>query len=295
MERPCRWGLSRQGLGSSTGAAVIAALNSAVAYARRRWPVLPFRMSDGRKMPLTEHGVHDATLDEDQIAAWWKRWPDALVAIATGKPSGIVALDIDIRKTGSGLDSLQMLGVNFHPQTPSAHTPSGGLHCLFAWPGHHVPCSAGKLGPHLDVRGDGGALILPPGPGRFWDPHLGLDTPLMPVPAWMTPPEPERIARVPRIKTTLTPYCEAALRNTYQRIVEAPCGQQETTLNNAAFALGGLIASRGMPADAALELLQLAASKMPIYDTSRPWRQKELDRKIRDALTDGLRRGTQDV
>ena len=164
-----------------------AALDAALGYARRGWPVFPM---SARKVPVTEHGLLDATIDEATIAGWCHKHPATVFAIATGEPSGIVALDADIREGGSGLDSLELLGINFHPATPTAHTPSGGIHCLFAWPGYEVPCSAGKLGRFLDVRGDGGALILPPGPGRWWDPHLGLDIPVAPLPSWMVIDEP---------------------------------------------------------------------------------------------------------
>ena len=135
-----------------------AALKAAIDYARRRgWPVFP---CNSMKRPLTPRGFHDATTDEAQLQ-WWC-WDAALVAVATGRHSGLVVLDIDIRESGSGLDTLQMLGVNFHPQTATAHTPSGGIHCFFAWPGYEVPNSASKIGPYLDVRGDGGYVIAPP-------------------------------------------------------------------------------------------------------------------------------------
>jgi hypothetical protein len=120
-----------------------------------------------RKVPLTQHGVLDATVDEAIIGAWWERNPDAIPAIATGKASGVVALDVDIRPGVHGPDSLEALGVAFHPTTPTAHSPSGGYHILFRWPGYEVRSSTSKLGPCLDVRGDGGSLILPPGPGRL--------------------------------------------------------------------------------------------------------------------------------
>ena len=270
-----------------------AALNAALDYSRRGWPIVPFMAKNGRKVPLTEHGVLDATLDENQIAQWCKR-PDVLVAIATGKPSGIVALDVDIRADGSGRDSLEALGVNFHPSTPTDHTPGGGYHCLFAWPSYEVPNSAGKLGRYLDVRGDGGALILPPGPGRFWDPHLGPDLPLAQMPEWMVirEPAPVRPTTTGAVKPIgeLSAYCEAALDNAFRRIIDAPVGQQESTLNKESFGLATLVAAWGMPPRLALDALQKAASKMPTYDRRRPWRQKEIERKITDGFAAGLRR-----
>jgi putative DNA primase/helicase len=243
-----------------------------------------------RKVPLTPHGILDAAVDEAAIRRMFGGRRDALVAIATGGRSDIVALDIDIRPAGSGLESLQALGVTYHPSTPTAHTPSGGIHCLFTWPGHEVPCSAGKLGPYLDVRGDGGALILPPGTGRFWDPHLGLDTPVAPMPAWMHIKKPEPVehkASAPGGK--LSQYCETALRNACESIIKAPAGAQETTLNKEAFAIGSLVAGHGMPPGLALDVLMAAANRMPTFDVRRPWRQWELDRKVIDSFAAGLR------
>jgi Bifunctional DNA primase/polymerase, N-terminal len=101
-----------------------AAREAAVAYARRGWPVFPV---SARKVPLTEHGLLDAITNEAQIREWWTRWPDAVPSIATGKLSGVVALDVDVRPGVYGPDSLEAIGCNFHPVTPTAHTPSGGL------------------------------------------------------------------------------------------------------------------------------------------------------------------------
>jgi putative DNA primase/helicase len=266
-----------------------AALDAALDYARRGWPVFP---CNAQKRPLTVHGCLDASTDEAQIRAWY--WDGALVGVATGKGARLVVLDIDIRDSGSGLDSLQLLGVNFHPKTLTAHTPSGGIHCFFAWPGHEVPNSASKIGPYLDIRGDGGYVVVPPGVGRFWDPHLGPDTPLAPMPEWMMPTAPERPQAVSRgehvqTKGHLSPYCEAAIRRACNRIIKAPCGSQESTLNDEAFGLGTLVECWGMPSKLALECLNEAAALMSNCDHRRPWRQKELDRKVTAAFAAGLR------
>ncbi len=71
-------------------------LDAALDYASRGWPVLPLhtarshaRCSCGRadcsspgKHPRTEHGVKDATTDENTIRSWWKEHPTANVGIA---------------------------------------------------------------------------------------------------------------------------------------------------------------------------------------------------------------------
>jgi hypothetical protein len=91
----------------------------------------------------------------------------------------------------------------------------------------------------------------------------------------------------------LTPYCETAIRNAHRRIVEAPNGQQEATLNREAFGLASLVGGYGMPPALALAALDSAVRKMPSYDRRRPWRQKELHRKVTDAFAAGLRRPRQ--
>jgi hypothetical protein len=104
------------------------------------------------------------------------------------------------------------------------------------------------------------------------------------------PEQPPVISREPvRPVGELNTYCEAAIRKAYARIVEAPAGQQETTLNKEAFGLASLVGAWGMPPALALDVLHKAAQKMPSHDRRRPWRQRELDRKIKDAFTAGLR------
>ena len=44
------------------------------------------------------HAVPDASVESSQIRAWWERWPDANVGIATG--AGPAVIDIDPRSGG---------------------------------------------------------------------------------------------------------------------------------------------------------------------------------------------------
>src|SRR5687768_17246154 len=59
---------------------------------RRGWPVFP---AGPDKAPLTPHGFHDASRDRDTILGWFRDHPDALLAIPTGRESGLLILDID--------------------------------------------------------------------------------------------------------------------------------------------------------------------------------------------------------
>lgn len=132
---------------------------SALWYARRGWPVLPCN----GKVPLIEHGWQDATTAQATIAAWWRRWPNANVAIATG-PAGLVVVDVDAKGDAPGLDSWADLRreLGLDGETVTCETPTGGLHVYYRANGQPIGCSAGKLGPGLDVRAQGGYVIAPP-------------------------------------------------------------------------------------------------------------------------------------
>ena len=89
-------------------------------------------------------------------------WSDANVAIRTGVVSGLVALDVDLAKGGP--NSLRLL-VQSHeplPGTVESLTGGGGQHILFQYPGESILNSTAKLGPGIDIRGDGGYIITPP-------------------------------------------------------------------------------------------------------------------------------------
>lgn len=89
------------------------ARDAAFAYGvRRRWPVFPCQwQGEHRKQPLIHGGFHAATTDEGQIHEWWRRWPEALVGVPTGRAIGVVVLDIDVKKNhANGYDTLEALG-----------------------------------------------------------------------------------------------------------------------------------------------------------------------------------------
>jgi putative DNA primase/helicase len=167
---------------------------TALAYAQDRgWPVFPTKLVPRRdgtldKVPCIKWGK-GAARDPGTIREWWQRWPDAVISIPTGARTGIVILDIDCKKGRNGFDTLADLGKAILPDTPMSHTPSGGVHVYFARTDIEIRNSAGTkgLGVGLDVRGDGGQVVLPsPNSGYWWDPHYNFDTvALWPAPAWL--------------------------------------------------------------------------------------------------------------
>ncbi len=131
----------------------------ALACAAHGWPVFPCQ--PGSKEPATRHGFLDASTDPDQITRWWRRHPDANLAIATGQP-GPDVLDVDQHgPAGNGFAALNRLNRAGLVGSASAivATPSGGLHLYFT--GSRQRC--GKLPRHhLDFRSQGGYILAPP-------------------------------------------------------------------------------------------------------------------------------------
>ncbi len=72
---------------------------------------------------------------------------------------------LDIDPDAGGAASLETLTLEHGemPATTTVRTGSGGLHYYFSYPaGAVIRNSAGKLGPGLDIRGEGGCVVAPP-------------------------------------------------------------------------------------------------------------------------------------
>ncbi len=140
-------------------------LQQALKLAERGLPVFPCR--SGEKRPMTSSGFKDATLDSSIITQWWTEEPKANVAIPTGQACGYVVIDID-EDSNKGKhgekDLAALVGANAPlPPTLEVSTPRGGRHLYFTAPADmKITCSAGKLGEAIDVRGDGGYVLVPP-------------------------------------------------------------------------------------------------------------------------------------
>lgn len=155
---------------------------AALRWAERGRPVLPV---GAHKRPLIERGLTDATTDAETLRRWWTRWPNANVAIRTGAPSGLVVLDVDGQE---GADALAELEREHEPlpTTASVATPRGGQHFYFAHPGSPVKTTASVIAPGIDVRGDGGYVLVPPSVGPNGRPYAwDEEAPPAAMPPWL--------------------------------------------------------------------------------------------------------------
>jgi hypothetical protein len=107
-----------------------------------------------------------ASTDPDVIDAWSRQWPEANVAIACGPGSGIVVVDIDIKNSAGGEDSIRQLeriGCVF-PPCPEVVTASGGRHLYYRYRSGlrniaGVTKGGRGLGRGIDFRTDGGFVV----------------------------------------------------------------------------------------------------------------------------------------
>lgn len=125
------------------------------------------------KHPRVTNGVNDATKDSAIVNKWFNEWPLANIGVATGAASGILVLDVDVKS--GGFDSLDKI-IDENGPIPDnilAVTGSGGRHYVFKYPGK-VGRSTTNLWPGIDIRGDGGYIVVAPsnhisGGVYFWD------------------------------------------------------------------------------------------------------------------------------
>jgi hypothetical protein len=221
----------------------------AVAYGEQKWRIFPCKPED--KAPLTKHGFYDASSSPNFARYHWNKHPRALIGLWCGHASGVVCVDVDCKNGKDGFASLrQLTGGRTSIVTPTSETPSGGRHYFFrAVPGKVVRSTTSKVAIGIDIRGDDGYAILPPGDGRRW--YANLDpwsVAFAPRPNWVPTEDPAPKGPTPGTPlpdpiahhdgTCTSAYGEAAITKAYIAIADAPDGCQESTLNRECFSIG---------------------------------------------------------
>jgi hypothetical protein len=183
-------------------------LETALAYAGFGWRVIPLHSplpgggcTCGRpactaagKHPRIKAWQRDASVDPDQIRAWWKQYPEANVGLLMGQASGVIAIDVDPRNGGEEALAELVARYGALPATVTALTGGGGIHYLFAAPsGRPVKKNnnGAALGPGLDLQGEGSLIVAAPSlhaSGAHYKWASGCapwERELAPLPAWV--------------------------------------------------------------------------------------------------------------
>ena len=220
------------------------------------------------KLPATEHGFKDATTDEPQVRAWFGNGRRHNLAAATG--AGRLVLDVDAKRGVDGFASLARLEaeVGNLDNTRTASTPSGGQHRWFTVE-QELPSSAGLLGPGLDVRCDGGYVLLPPsvidGAPYTWED----DGPMRPLPDAV-------------VQRLLEKRANSGSLHEFDNGKPVPIGQQESVLNMRACSYRRI----GMSADSAVLALWNDVQRWTQDPAREPWTLADVESHVTRAWRD---------
>ena len=161
-------------------------LHHAHKYGALGWAIFPLAM--GAKVPMKgSNGLKDASAHLDQIGLWSEAYPGANIAVACGQVSKLIVIDMDPRNGSvETVERLTKEGTSF-PDTVEAATPSGGRHLYFGYDPRVRVSGSNRLGPGIDLKTDGGYVVLPPSywfkvanSYRWLRPPLGREPPKLP-------------------------------------------------------------------------------------------------------------------
>lgn len=298
-------------------------LTEALAYAARGWPVFPCEHKSGEheKRPLVPRdkdaegkpipntgGLLKATTDENQIRAWWTKWPNALIGVALGHKAGVWVVDFDPRELESVDEVAARMAalVGAFPYGPKSLTQSGGWHIWFKMPAGEVPKNSVGKGQikHIDWRAQGGYVILPPSVmsnGNAYEWLVSPDVAEFPdAPAELldlvfrrgrfAPAEKPRAQVETRGVVTdeaKRRYCMVALDRACGRVRDLAQGQRNAEFNNIALGIGHLVAAGGLTRQEAYDGLRGAALSWGISDGDKALKaggtlDRALDAGMRD-------------
>jgi hypothetical protein len=203
------------------------------------------------KEPATKRGFYDATTNPATLRRWFGSPAQYNVGIRAGLASGVWILDIDGPEGEAGLRALQ----DEHGALPATRQSQSarGLHWWWRTVSP-VQCSAGRVAPHIDVRGDNGYVIAPPSvhpTGRIY--RWTSTAPLAVAPAWLLrltckrpppsmPPPPPQPSSGPRRNGSPDAYGKVALEREIEALANTAPGSRNHALNRTSFALHQLVA-----------------------------------------------------
>ena len=216
----------------------------------------------------------------EEINDWFKKWPEANLAVVTGKVSGIAVIDID---TKEGMEAIQKY-IPDNLKIPIVKTPNG-THLYFKNPfvivGNNVKVISG-----CDYRGEKGYIILPPSINKHqkkyrWADNLGLKQVAL-------PDLPEKYLK----KIQDNSYSSTSTYNNCKNdATNAPLAttsdnkRQHATLfmdgrrDNDIFHVANCLVKGGMREDIAMQVLEIVAQKC-----QPPFAEKDVKVKIGSAI-----------
>lgn len=282
-------------------------------YAAWGWAVFPLQPRSKKPYGYTT-GLHAARADVEVVTAWWAGkaalplrerresdgdrpfprtvvpQPASNIGLRTGAASALWVFDIDGEEGIANLLALTEQHGRL-PRTVRQRTGGGGGQLFFTWPGVlpwgaeiRNSASKGTLAPSLDVRGEGGYVVLPPSvhpgderkgvaPGgvyRWAEGCAPWECELARAPWWLLrvvapppAPVPTRAAVADRPSGEGgRGYAMGALASACAEIAGARPGQRNDTFHRNAYGIGRLVAAGELAAEGAATELVNAGLRM---------------------------------
>ena len=122
-----------------------------------------------KKNPVPDHGYKEWTRDAESVKEYWDKNPTCNIGMPTGSVSGIVVIDIDVdeERDEDGQRTLYAWEKEHGElaETLTAITGRGGMHMFYHVSMESIDSTADntedkRVG--IDIRGDGGYVVLPP-------------------------------------------------------------------------------------------------------------------------------------
>jgi hypothetical protein len=270
-------------------------VSAALDYAARGVSIFP--CAPRSKHPIFPGGFRNGTTNPATVRRWWLACPDYNIGIRTGIASGVWVLDVDGH---DGATSLRRIETTYGqlPDTLISVT-SEGCHFWFCYT-CPIPCSVGRTGPGLDVRGDGGYVLGPPsvhpdGPRYSWT----NNRPLAVAPDWLVALTRKPVPKPITSKAALSArplrshtYGKAALEQEIADLAKTLKGGRNHALNRASFRLHQLVAGGELDAaEVRHRLLQAATANGLMDDDGRLSVQKTIASGARAGLLHPRNRG----
>lgn len=143
---------------------------AALNIAAKGKPVFPCKPE---KAPYTPRGFKDATTDPARVTALWTRYRGEKIGMPTGRASRVFVVDVD------RLEALGELPREMQ-ETLTVRTTSGGIHFYYNYV-DGLTNRTGALPDGIDIRGDGGYVIVPPSEGYV----IERRAPIADAPDWL--------------------------------------------------------------------------------------------------------------
>ena len=128
-------------------------LDAALRYLEHGWNIIPLNNEKEPRLDTWEKYQHQRVTKEE-ARRWWTKWPNANIAVLTGRINRLVVVDVDDE---AGWGHLKPYLGN---ETLKCLTGKGS-HLYFLHPGGLVPNLVRFLS-GIDCRGDGGYVVAPP-------------------------------------------------------------------------------------------------------------------------------------